>query len=83
VTARRDAVVRIATAGSQPKIDLSGWEKVEALGFCYTDKGQTRMEVYQRAIQAGQRWPSRRATGAGRSCWPSGSRRSWSSRSWT
>ena len=54
VTAQRDAVLHVATATSQPAIDTSGWEPEPELGFRYTDAGRTAMQVFRRAIKAGE-----------------------------
>lgn len=53
VTARRDTVVFMATAASARGLGDSGWRPVEDATFHYTDRGRTRMRVYQRPLAAG------------------------------
>ena len=55
ITGTSDTTLYVATAPSQTGIDLTGWEKVEALGFRYTDKGRTRVQVYRRDLPKGKR----------------------------
>jgi len=54
VTAKRDTKVFFATAPSQKGIDLKGWTESKDLSFSYTDKHKTRIQVYQRTLQARQ-----------------------------
>jgi hypothetical protein len=54
VTANRDTVLYMATATSQPAMDTNGWEPQPELGFRYTDGGRTTMQVFRRAIKAGE-----------------------------
>ncbi len=51
--ATRDTVLYLATATCQPGIDTAGWEPVPELAFRYTDSGRTGMEVFRRAVEAG------------------------------
>jgi len=55
VSAGRDATVHVATGPSRTAADLAGWEKAGGMAFGYTDKGRTPMQVYRRALKAGQR----------------------------
>ncbi len=65
VKAKRDAVVRIATATGQAGIDLDGWTE-EAQEFSYDDAGNTKVRVLSRPIKAGEvlRLPRGNWTGA-------------------
>lgn len=54
VTALRDTTVRIATATSQKGIELEGWEQDYKLSFGYTDKGRTKMEIFERPLKKGE-----------------------------
>lgn len=54
VRAAADVEVLAATAAAQGDKALDGWQKVEGLQFRYTDKGQTLMQVYRRAVKAGE-----------------------------
>ncbi len=49
------ATVYLATATSQPGIDLAGWTQAEGLVLGYTDKGRTRMQVFRRELRPGQK----------------------------
>ena len=53
VTAENDVTVYFATAAGQRGIDTQGWRPVDDLSFGYTDKGRTKMAVYQRTIRRG------------------------------
>lgn len=53
-SAKRDTVLYMATATCQPGIDTAGWEPVPELAFRYTDGGRTSMEVFRRAVKAGE-----------------------------
>lgn len=54
VQAQRDTTAYLATAPSQQGIDLKGWKKVDGWTFGYTDRGRTGMQVFQRAVAAGE-----------------------------
>jgi hypothetical protein len=54
VTAKRDTTVHIATATSQPGIDIGQWQPEAELTFHYTDSGRTGMKVFQRRLKAGE-----------------------------
>ena len=53
-TVKRDTVLYLATATCQPTIDTRGWAPEPELTFGYTDGGRTRMEVFRRAVRAGE-----------------------------
>jgi 2-methylisocitrate lyase-like PEP mutase family enzyme len=36
-------------------VDLSGWKAADGKTFGYTDGGRTRMQVFVREVEAGQR----------------------------
>jgi len=55
VTAKRDTTVHIATATSQPGIDIGQWQPEAEFTFHYTDSGRTGMKVFQRHLKAGER----------------------------
>jgi hypothetical protein len=65
VTAKRDIVVRIATATGQAALDLADWS-AEPLEFSYDDPGKTVVRVHSRSLQSGQtvRLPRGNWTGA-------------------
>ena len=55
VTAKRDAVLHMATAAKrQSGIDTTGWEPETELDFGYTDGGHTTMQVFRRVVKAGE-----------------------------
>ncbi|HSP44209.1 MAG TPA: exo-alpha-sialidase [Luteolibacter sp.] len=53
VKATRDTVVHFATALSQSGVNTDGWAAEPELSFAYTDTGRTRMNVFTRALKAG------------------------------
>jgi alanyl-tRNA synthetase len=53
VKATRDTVVHFATALSQSDVNPVGWAAEPELSFAYTDTGRTRMNVFTRALKAG------------------------------
>lgn len=65
VTAKRDLVVRIATATGQAPVDLAGWTS-GSLEFSYDDPGRTRLRIYTRVLRTGEsvRLPRGNWTGA-------------------
>jgi iduronate 2-sulfatase len=65
VTAKRDTVVRIATATGQAPVDLGGWS-AEPLEFSYDDPGKTKVSVHSRPLKSGDtlRLPRGNWTGA-------------------
>lgn len=65
VAAKRDTVVRIATATGQAGIDLAGWSD-DQLEFSYDDAGGTTVRVHSRPLKAGEtlRLPRGNWTGA-------------------
>lgn len=54
---KRDMTLYVATAGgatATPKgVDLRLWTKVDSPPFHYTDRGNTRMAIYQRRLKSG------------------------------
>jgi len=54
VQAQRATTLYCATTLAQAKVVLAGWTPVENAEFNYTDRGQTRMRVFSRAVQAGE-----------------------------
>jgi hypothetical protein len=55
VSAKVDMTLHLATAPSRNRTIPAGWKKVDGLAFAYTDKGHTRLQVYRRALEAGER----------------------------
>ena len=53
VKAKRDTSLFIATTLAQKAVQLGGWSEVAGAAFCYTDKAQTPMRVFSRALKAG------------------------------
>ena len=54
VTAKRETVIHVATAGAQKGIDMDGWQRLHDASFLYTDGGRTRMQVFCRPLAAGK-----------------------------
>ena len=65
IEARRDAVVRAAAAPSQPGFDMAGWRRVDGLSFIYTSAKRTRMAVFERSLEKGQKIAVPQATWTG------------------
>ncbi len=55
VTAKKEVTIYLATARSQSGSDLDGWQESDGLSFQYTDKGRTRVQVFQQTLRKGQR----------------------------
>ena len=54
VTADRDTILYMATSAKQV-ISSDDWTQTDDPTFGYTDKGRTKMQVYQRSLKAGDR----------------------------
>lgn len=54
VEARRNVSAHLATVPGQAGIDLSGW-KPQGFSFRYTDGGRTSLQVFTRALKAGEK----------------------------
>lgn len=54
VKAKRDTIVHVATAVSQTDTSMSEWVVVPDSTFHYTDKGKTKMCVFQKPLAAGK-----------------------------
>ena len=52
-TLRRDGTLYIATALSQPGVDLKGWTKTDQT-LRYSDRDKTVLNVFKRAVKAGE-----------------------------
>jgi hypothetical protein len=55
VTPRHDLTLYIATTEAAQGIDAGLWKEEPALAFHYTDAGHTSMQVFSRAVKAGER----------------------------
>ena len=53
VKARQNTTLFAATTIAQKGVNLEGWTALLQGAFCYTDDGKTPMNIYQRAIAAG------------------------------
>jgi len=54
IRAKRDCTIYAATARGVGAYEMLKWERVEGAEFCYTDKGETGMQVYSRHFKAGE-----------------------------
>ena len=54
-TAARDTILYMATADHLEGIDTSGWTPEPDLAFRYTDHARTPLQVFRRAVRAGER----------------------------
>ncbi len=54
VRAKRDCTVYVATAMGAGAYDMLKWTPVEEVTFRYTDRSETRMQVYSRDFKAGE-----------------------------
>ena len=54
VVAKRDCEVLIAAEANRSAYDMLHWEKVDGGGIRYSDRTETRMDLYRRRFRAGQ-----------------------------
>lgn len=54
VTTKCDTTLYLATTSAQKILDLRGWQAVVSATFAYTDKGETKMQIYSRAAKSGE-----------------------------
>lgn len=54
VRARRDAGLHLATTPNQNDLGAAGWKPVSDSSFHYTDRNRTVMQVFTRALKAGE-----------------------------
>jgi hypothetical protein len=54
IRAKRDCTVYAATVAGTPGYEMLKWTSLDGATFHYTDKGETRMQVYAREFRAGQ-----------------------------
>ena len=55
VEVKRKATLLAATSYRQTKFSPPGWEQVDGLSFGYNDSGRTRLQVYRREAEAGDK----------------------------
>jgi arylsulfatase A-like enzyme len=55
VRAKRDTIVTMAISVGHDGVDLSGWKAADGKTFGYTDGVRTRMQIFVREVEAGQR----------------------------
>ena len=55
IEARKDMTAHLATVPSQAGVDLSGWKPLSGVSFRYTDGGRTALQVFTRALKAGEK----------------------------
>ena len=54
IRAKRDCTVYVATARGVAAYEMLKWKPVKDMTFCYTDKGETKVQVYSREFEAGE-----------------------------
>jgi hypothetical protein len=55
VEARKDSTLYLATAPSQAGLDAAGWKPLDGVSFRYSDGGRTALQVFARAVKAGEK----------------------------
>jgi hypothetical protein len=55
VEASKETTLYMATTPSQPGLDAAGWKPLGGVSFRYTDGGRTALQVFTRAIKAGEK----------------------------
>ena len=55
VTAHKATTLSFATAVSQTNVDVKDWKESPLGTFAYTDRNRTRLQIYTRNVNAGQR----------------------------
>lgn len=55
VEAHRETTLYMASALSQTGADLTGWKALSSVSFRYTDGGRTALQVFTRAVKAGEK----------------------------